>query len=302
MAQTSQLNEQLTAVKKFITRRTSLVDDLNAKLEELVGKASADLVESVGEEIIANLDADRGRILNNAKNRKLLNKLDTLYNNFTQGAGLDVVNSMIAGATQIVSLNTQYASIFQVPKPELIKLSEAAMTDVRSWLGVDETGKLGENGYLKTLVKSEVIRNQLKQTTLESIATQQGYQQFKTNVKEFIKGNPNKTGKLEQYYRNYAYDTYSVIDRTVSNNMGDKLGLDYAIYEGGIIATTRAFCKAHNGKVYTRDEISKFWPTEARQPNYNPFTDMGGYACRHHYNWINYELAVHLRPDLANTK
>jgi hypothetical protein len=43
----------------------------------------------------------------------------------------------------------------------------------------------------------------------------------------------------------------------------------------------------------------KFNPTTAKPPNYNPIRDLGGYACRHHLNWIPYELAVMLRPDLA---
>ncbi len=74
--------------------------------------------------------------------------------------------------------------------------------------------------------------------------------------------------------------------------------MDYAIYEGGLIKTSRPFCKKHEGNVYTRDEIAAFDPKEAIPPNYNPFVDMGGYGCRHYYSWVPRAVAIMLRPDL----
>jgi len=106
-------------------------------------------------------------------------------------------------------------------------------------------------------------------------------------------------GRLSKYYRNFTYDLYSQVDRTAGKVIADKIGMNkYAIYEGGLIKTSRKFCRERNGKVFTYDEIADFNPPEAKQPDYNPFVDLGGYGCRHHLNWIPYAIAISLRPDL----
>jgi len=105
------------------------------------------------------------------------------------------------------------------------------------------------------------------------------------------------SGRMSQYYRNFVYDTYSQVDRATGEVYAEKLGLQFAVYEGGIIKTTRKFCRERNGKVFHRTEIEKFDPKVAKPPNYNPFTDLGGYGCRHHLNWIPEALAYIMRPD-----
>jgi hypothetical protein len=91
---------------------------------------------------------------------------------------------------------------------------------------------------------------------------------------------------------------YSQIDRSTANQNAIKLGLNYAIYEGGLTANSREFCKEHNGKVVTREEIEAFSPQEAPFPDYNPIQDLGGIGCRHYLNWVSKTLAQVYRPDL----
>ena len=69
------------------------------------------------------------------------------------------------------------------------------------------------------------------------------------------------------------------------------------MFEGGLIETSRPFCKDHNGNVNHKSEIAEFNPEKGKQPDYNPFTDLGGYACRHHLNWIPTALALAMRPE-----
>jgi hypothetical protein len=92
------------------------------------------------------------------------------------------------------------------------------------------------------------------------------------------------------------------------------MGYQCALYQGGIIATTRPFCKKRNGKVFTRDEIKLFGTSKDKfggyerkgdgyfkgkyKSGYNPLTDAGCYNCRHFYNWISNRLAIRLRPEL----
>jgi hypothetical protein len=56
-------------------------------------------------------------------------------------------------------------------------------------------------------------------------------------------------------------------------------------YVGGTISTTRDFCRTHNGKIYTQDEINKIWRGQTwggKAPG-DPFIVRGGYNCRHFF-------------------
>ena len=112
-----------------------------------------------------------------------------------------------------------------------------------------------------------------------------------------IEGNAEQLGSLAKYYRNFVYDTISATDRIVGMEYANSKGYEFAIYEGGIIKTSRKFCKDRNGKVFHKTEIEKFDPPTAKQANYNPFIDLSGYGCRHHLNWISTKLALRYRPE-----
>lgn len=284
-------------VKKLIGKRTDMVDDLVAALEKQIGLTQRQLFDSLTEAILDNLDTENGRIKNTARNRQLMAQVDKVFNAMETTSQLDVAKEIVRGTGELLGVNASYFTLF-TNKTQLIPISEAVKDNVSAWLGLGERGALEENGYLKTLITDTQVRNQVKSITISAVLTQQGYDSFRTGLSDFIKGSPDKLGALQKYYRNYAYDTYSQIDRSAADLYAQKLKMDFAIYEGGLIATSRAFCKEKNGKVFTREEIMKFNPTEAKQPNYNPIRDLGGYGCRHHLNWIPFALAVLLRPDL----
>src|SRR5690606_21753943 len=48
------------------------------------------------------------------------------------------------------------------------------------------------------------------------------------------------------------------VDRETNSNFATDLQLNHAIYQGGLIKTSRDFCEERNNKVFTRDEILKF--------------------------------------------
>ena len=58
-------------------------------------------------------------------------------------------------------------------------------------------------------------------------------------VVEFLYVSP---GVLERHYSTHIFDVFQQYDREVGKIMADKLNLTYAIYQGGIIKTTRPFC------------------------------------------------------------
>lgn len=291
------------ALKKLISKaagdRTVLIDLLLGELQAAVKDAQKKLLSRFITEWVDDLDVDEGTgiIKNTLRNKRLLANIDKIFVQYVQTDGITIAKTLMDGITKILDFNGKYFKNFAT-HAELKPIEPQVKSLVESWLGLKGNGSLEGNGYLAKTISDPRILNDMKNLALRSVVGQQGYQATKDAVKSFINGNQETAGILERYHRNFVYDTFSQVDRATAGMYADKLGLDYAIYEGGLIKTSRKFCKERNGKVFTREEIAAFNPKEAVPPNYNPFQDLGGFGCRHHLNWISYAVAVALRPDL----
>lgn len=281
-------------------QRDNLISSLYASYEATLSKAQGVLFKQFAVEITDKLEYDEdGKVINNAKNRNVLVSLDKFFKKWNDDTNPRVLNVLLEGVQQIMNFNYGYYSKFnEVPKASLIKLREKALSNVRGWLGMEDN-EIKPNGYLDTLVQNDTVKNQIKDAVMKTIYAQDGWNTAKKTLQTIIEGDGSGSlGSLEKYHRNFSYDLYSQIDRATGKTYADDLKFDCAIYEGGLIETSRPFCKEHNGNVYHISEIKKMKPEKAIPPNYNPIFDMGGYACRHHWNWIPPSLAVALRPDI----
>lgn len=288
-------------VTKLANDRTVLIDQLITVLENKVGSAQNALLRSVLSDILDKMDLDdAGNIKNSIGNKRLVALVDNVFSQYAKDHGLDVAAAMVDGVGKITDFNTKYFEAFATPA-KLAPIHEQVKESLGGWLGIDGN-KVARNGYLDTLIKDPTVKNTIKDMAMKSVVGQAGYQETKKNLGDFIAGDEQagKTGALKKYYRNFVYDMYSQADRSAGKITADKLGFNYAIYEGGIIETSRKFCRERNGKVFSRAEIEQFDPPEAKQPDYNPFFDLGGYGCRHHLNWIPDSVAFALRPELRD--
>lgn len=283
-------------LKKLLRERDNLITALNARFESTVQDAQRGLLKDFMGKFVELLQTDEnGNIAPTQYNRNLLLSVDKLFVDYGKKHNVLILATLLNSVSGVLNFNEKYYSNFQKPA-ELLPLKQKAIDNVRGWLGVDED-KANENGYLKTLVNSDAVRNQIKDLSMRAVYSQKGWMSLKNEMQNFIEGGDDSLGALQKYYRNYSYDLISQIDRATAKSYADDLKFEFAIYEGGLIETSRPFCKEHNGNVYHISEIAKMSPPTAKQPNYNPFTDLGGYACRHHWNYIPTSLALMLRPD-----
>lgn len=283
---------------KFVGERTKLIERLNARLEQLVGTSQRQLLELIIEEFVDKLDSKDGKITANLKNKRMVALLDNVFNTYSINFAPEVLTSLVGGVGRLLEFNKRYFSALD-GKAALNPVQNEVKETISAWLGIDGD-KPARNGYLDVLVKADLVKQEIKNAVMGKIVGQAGLTDLRKGLKEMLTDSTDGSlGRLSRYYRNFTYDLYSQVDRTAAKVTADKIGLNkYAIYEGGIIKTSRKFCRERNGKVFTYEEIEAFDPPVAKQPNYNPFVDLGGYACRHHLNWIPYAVAVALRPDL----
>lgn len=278
-------------VRKYMIRRSDLVDGLLSILERKVAESERRLLDLTIQEFVDKLQlTEDGKVRNTLYNKRLLANIDKIFERFGKTAGVEIARLIAQGVQSVVNFNGEYYKMFTT-QAQLLPISATVKEFVKSWLGLTERGAVKPNGYLDTLIKDTTVKNQIKDFALRSVIGQQGWIESKRQLGTIV------SGRMRQYYRNFVYDTYSQVDRATGEVYAEKLGLNFAVYEGGIIKTTRKFCRERNGKVFHRSEIQAFDPPTAKPPNYNPFTDLGGYGCRHHLNWIPETLAYVMRPD-----
>lgn len=155
-------------------------------------------------------------------------------------------------------------------------------------IGIDyKTGKVIEGSYISRLSKMDAIRNQIADYITNSIANNADWKSFQQGIKDLITGNKKVDGSLIRYSKQYVHDTARQASQSIDNAFADKYALDYFLYFGDEIETTRPFCKSRYDKVFHRSDV-KNWPDDLPyfQPNYNFFIDRGGYNCRHQIRWI----------------
>ena len=158
--------------------------------------------------------------------------------------------------------------------------------------------------FLNDLFDTNTFERAIRQTITNAINTNQSKAKLEETLTKQIKGDDKKLGMIEGYHYREGKAEFSAYSRTIQNGYKTELSLNYAIYQGGEITTTRTFCDARNGKVFNLEEIlamnNMTW--QGKKDNHNILIDCGGYNCRHDWDWISFELAQELRPGIKKSR
>ena len=284
-------------LKEFTKKRTKLIGSLMSSMQEQVVENQRKVYERMLDKFIDKLEKDEdGNVKNNDHNRRLLNEIDEVFKEYNKKEGRQTIELLLQSVTSIMSFNQGYFQALD-GNARTLKIMPKVKDFMKGWLGIK--GDVVEpNGYLDKLIANDPAKIAVKNTAMKVVIGQEGFENAKKQFQKLIDGNKDTLGAFEKHQRNFAFDLYSQIDRATSDTIRADLGFVFAIYEGGLIETSRIFCEEHNGNVYHISEIKDFNPTEAKPPNYNPITDLGGYGCRHHLNWISTALAKAMGKDV----
>lgn len=193
---------------------------------------------------------------------------------------------ILKGISLLLSLTAKAQSEYDTTA---IKKSEDVFTTVQ-----DHATK-----SVNSILSLEVIFADIKQEALILMSDPNGISL--KDLRRSLKSKVVDNGIAQRYFSRWTNDIYSQYQRVGANNLRKKLGLKYAIYQGGEISNTRSFCRKLNGTVVSEEEIEG-WTNQTwagkNEIGYNPYADLGGYNCRHRLDWISEELARKLRPEL----
>jgi len=262
-------------------------DDLANQIEALIVSANeryASQIQKVQDDLYAaiavklkdiELDPD-GYILQSAKNRQIIDDVESLVDDMLSGKYQSQIENQLTVIPQIDDLNSEYFS------------------------SVDSSFKSNRN-FIKSLQQQMVekiesnllhdgltyqVRQPISDILNQNINSGGSFSGFLDQLRVFIKGDPDRDGRLLSYSRGILRDALFQYSRAYQESVTSDLKLDWYMYAGGLMDSSREFCREHAGNFYRRDVVES-WADEDWQGK-NPLTTsssifvfVGGYSCTH---------------------
>ena len=261
------------------------IDDVEIRWQKDVGKVELSLWRKVSA-ALKDLDTDGdGNIRRNVANLKRLGRLDRLIKNNLYSKDYKRALDSLSGS--YAEIRTMHQDYFE---------SIGSVEVLRTAL-VDEMQKQARNTIISQMNQTGAVKQvsgEIADLIEKDIRAGRSFAELQDNVKDIIRGNKNVPGRLQAYTGQLVTDGLNQFAASVNAQFSDDLGLDWFIYVGGIIATTRPFCKALSQKRYVHR--SEFGAVAAARINgaqvskagmINPTTAenltvvRGGHFCRH---------------------
>lgn len=264
-----------------------LPDELARQIEEIILAADARFATSMGRvqnnlyesllTIIKNLEVDQdGYILQNGANRKLLGDAEAkIYEIFNSTPYQNAVTNYVFTIPGIDKLNQEY--FMTMPR---FKENKLFLKSLQS-----QTIKTIEQYILQDGLQSQVI-DPLVQIMNQNVNTGGRFSGFLEQVQNYIKGSPKVEGRALRYSRNFLKDSLFQYSRSYQESVTRDLDLNWYLYSGGLIDTSRPFCIERAGKYFQRKEIES-WASESWAGKHQQTTESsififcGGYSCSH---------------------
>lgn len=298
----------------YSLKRYEFVDQSIKELSLQAKQLQRTFWESFLESVMLSLSVTGKTIRNSPENLHIINSLGEIIDgDIRPGDGQDFLEWYVSQLDGLGDLNQKYFG----DTGKIKKFAKENRDRLLRLLGYSN-GKIKNGSFLYTLIDFADVYNQLQQKLIGAIFTEHPFDLAGT--KNFIVG-PKKApgrevpGAVEKELNSKTFDSFQQYDRQLQKGIAEDLGLNYAIYQGGLIKTSREFCIERNDRIFHKDEIALFGtPNDkyegysdkskgefsGKSKPYNPFIDAGGINCRHAYDWISDELAEVLLEEQNN--
>ena len=322
-------------ISKLLELRDRYIETQMNYLNGSIIKYQQALLTRLTQDIISQLDIEKGFIKETKHNYRLLTALENVYRSFTKDNKYKLGDSIVRAVNKIaINSKDYFLSVLKDDVTEEIinSASTAAKEYLNLSLGLTDKSTT-KDGFIDKLLTNDEGLLETKKYIAQAITARMPMKDFTQKLNEIIIGSDQKAGSHERLFNRYARDLYSQYDAAYNKALAEKIGLKYFIYSGGLVKDSRDFCVAHNAKVYSTEE-AKEWTTwtvdkglqngefpagyqpKAKEttwgavpgymdyPEYSPLIDRGGYNCRHMLGYISNRLAERMRPkkDLSETK
>lgn len=312
----------MTKLERLARKGDALLDaHQRARLNELNGIERL-LFTRLTIELAGLLEETNGRITSRKGYVSIAKAIDAIFEAIASKHIHDMAGNVANDMRSVMDFNARYYRVAGSGSSAFKAFDDIeAKVDgrVRQRLGLDPSGKLLRNGYLDTLFPVDAIAQEVKQMVAKAVSAGIPMRKLTKALSTKITGTDATAGVLEKSIGGAVMGVYRLADSVANNEFGERLALQYGIYSGGLIETSRPFCIEKNGKVFSAEEAKRDWPVDPKlprtkaeraaygdngaPPEYIPLEDMGRWEgtserCRHRFLWISNEEAYRRRPDL----
>jgi hypothetical protein len=291
---------------KWTTKRQTLINERSDKLAAKIDRAQNKLFRYLTEFFIPTLETDKDDIIIPTEKMMFIpSRLDNFYDRFNDEEVKPIISTFANDIADLLKYNRKYYN--EIKSNDA---SESVNASVLRALGIDGS-VIADGSLLHAIIADRSVIAAVKTAIMASTGTGVTTTTLKVSIEDVVMRRGG--GILKGLFEEKLPEPYVKVDNFIGKQYATALKLNYAIYQGGTIGTSREFCIERNNKVFSRDEIAKFGTREdkfdgytdkangefqGKNANYDPFQDLGGYNCRHFYSYISDELAFTLRPEL----
>jgi len=253
----------------------SITDKAVERLSEAVTKTQKRLFDDVSA-LLSKLELDSdGLVKQNAANRKVLTKLDGVFNKSIRESGYyESLDDYTDNIIRLTSANDQYFNFildsFTVDAHYIKSLQKQSISEIE--------GLLANDGLTLAL------KDPLKQILNTNVNTGASFSDMLTQVRGFIQGTSDAEGKLLRYSKQITRDSLFNYSSSLQESVSQSAGLQFYYYQGHVDSDSRPFCIARKGKYFHRKEIESWasmdWAGKrAGTTKSTIYVYRGGYGC-----------------------
>lgn len=319
----------MTKLERLARKGDALLDAKQQERRDELNGIERLLFTRLVTDLAGMLEENNGRISSKRGFVSISKAIDEIFDAIQAKHIGKMAGNIGADMKEVMSFNAAYYRVIAVNKGDKFRAVEDAVNaTMRKRLGVDADGGVIRRGYLDGLFPTEAARSEVKALVQKSVAAGIPMKKLTKALSQKVIGTPNTpeargaAGVLEKNIGGFVLGAYRLADSVTNNEFGERLGLGFGIYSGGLIETSRPFCIEKNGKVFSVEEANRDWPVDPKlprtkaekeagansaPPGYIPLEDMGRWEgtsdrCRHRFLRISDEEAYRRRPDLRPAK
>ena len=283
----------------LIKRREKLIADAEAQATTRLRGIESDSWGFIAE-LVNGLDTVEGKLIFKASNVRRVQSGVLSFSDWLQNKLFDFGKWIANRFLSLFGINVSYFN--QVEKRQESAYDAAKKLIMLRWGWDVDKQKPVPGGFLQTAFNVQGVAETVGQRLMAGIG---GGMDLKTFVRAFktdFVTNSQGDGAIIKEFENVATETFQIFDRTVQNKIADDLKLNYALYSGTEIKTSRLFCKERNGNIYSRKVIDSWnalvWVGKVIGADVKEV--LGGWygkkkGCRHHLSWLSDEMVELLK-------
>lgn len=296
------MSDFLDKIDKWVRDTEKEIVDKMAAIKRKISVSERSLVGRLLADFAPELEYKDGELRVTTRNLARLQILEKVMAEFAGDEAKALIERFAVDLLEVAGRNESYYLLAGFDEAKVKAIAEDTAL-IRARIGLGEKGRILKGGYLDRLATAPEARQKILDYVVNSMASRKGPKAFVTGLKELVQGGAKSEGVITKHWEGAAFDSYNQV-REISNlHMANELELNYFVYTGGVIDSTRRFCEKRNRKVFSRAETAN-WKNDpdlidpATKDTYNPLIERGRYNCRHFIMWISDQRAKELRPDI----